>query len=171
MYWLIGIGAVVVAFIVFAMFFVKSAPCPKCSKDLVLGRPSQCPHCQSFWVEAEGRHAPLPPGFFVEDIDVFPPFKTKLSDLVPRENLRLPWKGRCCVCGGPATRAEVLKFESAGGGLLWTATVHVLSFDVEHCGRHKNGVWHEEPFQRLVFKSHDYWREFLALNLPTQERG
>lgn len=182
MLWLLFVvlGGVVVWKLVWPMGVgAKRLECPACDLYIVGARPSEggsvvCGNCRAVALYTQGALVVPAPDL----VAPAPVFCAELPMGPPR------WPATCAACNAPATRGVTLhlSFEqdasfardlatrTATLGMFKAIDRTTVSLDVPHCEQHANGAALVLPYERaqpnfgIAFRSHAYFREFVAQN-------
>lgn len=164
----------------------KRLECPACDLYIVGARPSDgdsvvCGNCRAVSLYTGGALvAPAP-----DQVAPRPVFCAEL----PAGGVA--WPGTCTACEAPATRAVPVRlvFEedapfvrdvatrAATLGMFKTVERTTVTLDVPHCADHADGAALAMPYERaqpnfgIAFRSHRYFREFVALNHVTPRKA
>jgi hypothetical protein len=156
--------------------------CPRCDKHVSLQKGiGICANCGVPLQFINNKYGSPQPGLVAD----FGAFRVNLAQLKRPEDWQLTWKGRCCVCGNPAARTEVLKIQLVSK--VWGTPVAPMidsktyKFEAAYCVSHDNGVWFHgytfapgssvpsDPNEHswVIMRSFDYYRDFVQQNGST----
>jgi hypothetical protein len=155
----------------------SSLPCGNSQVTLQVNERAHCPSCGKELATMDGRLAVIGP-HFIGDWRIF---TTKAGELTAPRHWKLPWPGRCCVCGDAATRTQDLHVRvmtgAFGPAIAPMAEFTTYTFSVSHCAKHPMGIevsssgknnWSSGDREcYLEFRSFDYSTEFNAINANT----
>jgi hypothetical protein len=181
MYIIGGIVLVVVVFFVVVLVLdakdMVAGSCPKCrTQTQVRKGVGACHNCGEALRHKDGVFVLLENGFVPDH----PRFLVKLPKLKHPSKWIPIWDGRCCICGGSATRTDDVKIKVIDGSSGITPIspqyniTKTISFPVGYCANHSDGIRYAFPpgignaksnDQCIVaFRAGDYYREFMRQN-------
>jgi len=139
-----------------------TAVCIQCNSmfSRVMLNKFSCPRCYTYY-EVRRRHlVPVPPDYIAGK----PYFRMPTNRLKDPSAWRMPWPGRCCVCG--TSTASVFTYTSppqeVSRDWLGRVTHRYYKFEVNCCSKHQDGI--EFGSEHVEFRSYAYFRDFWALN-------
>lgn len=167
--WAVILG--IVAFLVVVLALMqRTGRCPNCGASISFSQFTLCT-CKSCMSESSvmnGRLALVGTGFVGDS----PVFEAYLNDLRPPDLWQWPWPSKCSTCGSPSTKTINLEVTTATL-MLMKKTRYRYTFLFEGCKQHgEMSVRYEDGHEnmkmaRLQFRSFDYWKAFMAMNLKT----
>lgn len=157
--WGLLLGVIGLVQLIMATAF-REGPCPRCGLQQSSAGLSRCAGCADWFQDEGGRFVVVAPGYVAPSAV----FALPLRAFVPPSEVSWPWPGRCCVCGGQATRTSTVSVTVLAQDTGLTQETRTWSVGVPHCDEHTDGVqWLLSPAQ-VSFRSYDYARAFQAEN-------